>query len=80
MRLPDLKILVPNNAVAMLLQHLGKRQNSTTNKQVLVLLWNSISEYLKAVTKLTSRQGDKYISLDTMCFSHFTVARLVEIL
>ena len=50
----------------------GKRQNGTTNKQVSMLIWNSISEYLKTVTKLTSRQGDTYISSynsDTQCTS-----------
>ena len=50
----------------------GKRQSGTTNKQVSMLIWNSISEYLKTVTKLTSRQGDTYISSynsNTQCTS-----------
>ena len=35
-----------------------------------MLIWNSISEYLKTVTKLTSTQGDTY-------FLHITVTHNV---
>ena len=46
----------------------GKRQSGTTNKQVSMLIWNSISEYLKTM------EGDQ--SKNSVCYLEISYSTL----